>query len=551
MLRWATTYMTGAELFGRSLGEEEIKALLGQMSVFDVLRATGVLSVDLAVHPDGESIERQARLVALVTAERSDLQRRLLRGLAQGRVAIFGQQLYHLARLALLSSDRRPPDGFADGMLMDDFRRVLFGLTDHFYAGVRTEDEIRSLELRLITINRSEDRMLLWSFYYEVLYKIWPAVENAPDVEAAFMDFTGLSIEEFLSLGFALSAGFSRESEGRYVGMISIDGWLDQLKIAEEKAASYLALVAGSPDELREALVEEGKNFGPTVAGSLEIERRPVVRDPGALYVSNFGAFERRATHGIFHILSEGAETEGRDRETYTSPFGAAFQLWVEQSVRRAEVGKDIGIFADVAYGTKKNPRDTPDVVVAYERNVVAIEVVAGAMRIQSLTRGDLTSFAADLEKLVFKKAGQLTRRIDEMREGATAKIGLDVDEKTMVWPMIVMFAPFPHRPTIVKALRQELKKRGLLQGRKTGTLGILDAEELLAIEGFVAETGTSILEVLRGWKASAVTGDMNVKNYLSERLGGPIPHTQHARELFNEATDRVLPLLFRGGDPP
>ena len=83
-------------------------------------------------------------------------------------------------------------------------------------------------------------------------------------------------------------------------------------------------------------------------------------------------------------------------------------------------------------------------------------------------------------------------------------------------------FAPFPHRPTIVAALRQELNKRVLLQGRKMGTLGIVDAEELLAIEGFAAKTGASVLDVVRGWKARAVTGDMHLKNMAVLKIAEP-----------------------------
>jgi hypothetical protein len=550
ILRWAATYMTGSELWGRALTEEEVNQCLGKISVFDLLRAVGALSVDLAVHPQSESPQRQAELVAMATIEQSDLQRKLLAGLAQARIAIFTQQLYHVARLALLFADRRAPDNFENGQLLDEFRSALFGVTDHFYAGVESDGAIRSLELQLAAINRNEDRMLLWSFYYELLYKIWPSIDKAPNVEEAFQRYTKLSIEEYLALGFALSAGFSRDSNGRYPGAISAEQWLSKLIIGDDKIEAYLAATAGTPDELRDGLLQEERNFGPTVVGSLEIEKRPIIRGPDALFVSNFGAFERRGTHGIFHILSEGAQGEGKDRETYTAPFGEAFQGWVEQTIRRTEASKEVEIFADIPYGTKSERRDTPDVVLAYERNVVAIEVVAGAMRIQSLTRGDLTTFAADLEKLIFKKATQLTKRIRDMREGLTDEIGLKVDKETMVWPVIVTFAPFPHRPQIVETLRQELKKRNLLQERRVGTLGIIDAEEVLAIESFVTETDSSVLEVLRGWKSRAQTGDMYLKNYLYEQLGRPLPHTEHARAMFDEATNRIFPLLFNEAPP-
>ena len=69
-----------------------------------------------------------------------------------------------------------------------------------------------------------------------------------------------------------------------------------------------------------------------------------------SLYVVDFAAFERRATHGIFHLLAEGPEAEGKGRELFTTPFGAAFQIWGERCLRRAEGGNDeVRVFADEA----------------------------------------------------------------------------------------------------------------------------------------------------------------------------------------------------------
>jgi hypothetical protein len=303
-------------------------------------------------------------------------------------------------------------------------------------------------------------------------------------------------------------------------------------------------------DELREALIAEEELRGPTTFGALAIEKRPLVREGDVLYVVDFAAFERRATHGIFHLLAEAPEAEGEGRERVTSPFGAAFQIWGERCLRRAEgANGDVRILADETYGPRRRRRDTPDVVLAYERNIKCFELVAGAFRIASLTHGDLDSFAADLERFVYKKAAQLDKRIADIRAGDTAAIGLSGEGIHTIWPVIVTSVPFPVRPTIMESIRKELKKRGLLQQKGTGPISIVGAEELAALEGYISTTGASALDVIRGWKSSARTGDIYLKNYLFERLGKPIPRTDNSDAMFQALMRRNHLLLF-GTEP-
>ena len=103
-----------------------------------------------------------------------------------------------------------------------------------------------------------------------------------------------------------------------------------------------------------------------------------------------------------------------------------------------------------------------PDVVLAYERNIVAMEMVAGAMRIQTLTQGDLETFALDLEKFVYKKATQLTEadrrysRWADREDRPQCRRGRFNDlagDRHLV--------PLPVRPMIMESIRKELKVRG------------------------------------------------------------------------------------------
>jgi hypothetical protein len=556
-LEWSGVHITAEELVGHGPPptEKEVRETLARLSVYDCLRALGSLGVALVADRAGASREGQQKLIDQFTSVRPELHRRLSTALQRGLVIFFRQQLYHLGRLAVLYADDRKPDDFKDGELIGDFLVALFSVPDLFETDFESGDQHRAIlsyELRQTAMNRSEARIHPWSLYFELFDKIWPTVRKAPDADSAFRRYTGVSISDYLAIGFAVSTGFGQSSDGMHIGRFSPAKWFDKAKVEEASWRAYLKTCAGPLAELRRAIEAEEEKAGRTTSLSLAIEKMPLIEDPdGLLYVTDFGAFERKATHGIFHILSEGAEDEGLDRETFTSPFGAAFQVWVEGCFQRTEGNKaEPMIFADVPYGSKKNRRDTSDVVLRYERQIVAVEVVAGAMQIKTSTHGDLDAFESDLKKLVLKKAGQLTRRITDIEEGDTAEIGLDMTLVGRVWPVIAMLAPFPHRAEAMRTARERIKKEDLLRAKTTGPPCIVSAEDVAALEAYLErhESDTA-LSVIVGWKHNRRSGDFSLTNFLWQRAG-KLPPSAHQQQMFKLASEDMVARLFHDGPP-
>jgi hypothetical protein len=557
-LAWVRLHATAAELTdgGVAPTEDEVLQALAQLSVFDCLKVLGGLGAFLVTEHDNYSSDRQQQLVDYYSSDRPELHARLTSLLSRGRVIFFEQQIYHLARLAVLHADERPEDRFDEGRLAGVFLFALFGVSDLFetdFGQGDFHDAFLSFELRQTAMNHSEVRIYQWSFYFELFKRIWLQIEKAPDADEAFSRYSGLSINEYLALGFAISAGFSQDGpDGQPLGRFSPEHWFGRLALSKETLRSFLDQSASSLADLRAAIVEEEKEAGHTTSLSLAIEKRPVIEGPeGMLYVVHFAAFERKATHGIFHILAEGAEGESLDRETYTTPFGAAFQVWAEGCLRRTEGDKtEPAIVADEDYGPKKHRRATPDVVLRYERQVICFEVVAGALQIKTLTHGDLTAFDQDLEKLVFKKAAQLDRRIADIVAGETRSLGLSPDGIGCYWPVIVTSAPFPHRAEAMKAVRNGVRNQGLLTGRNVGTISLISAEDLAVLESHLESLGGSALELIVAWKHHRRTGDFSLTNFLWER-GGPVPPAAHYRQTFEAASKEMFRFLFPDGRLP
>jgi hypothetical protein len=554
-LRHAGFYATSTELgFPTQRTENELAQILSGLSAYDCMGMIGRLSAWYYSTPRATLLQAQAGVADWLASRDTEWRKRLRGALQHGAIVVFPQQLTHLARLVARYADPRPPEEFADQQAQRDFLACLFGVADLFLdadVDLRDADHRLAWALRHTGIGQRRERLTLWSTYYEVFCRVWPesAEYGLPDVDAAFERFTSMSIRKFMAVGMAFSFSFAAAHEGP-VGRawLDIDSYFSQTKLAAEDIRTFLMISGTTLDQLRDDLAWEEEKFGPTTFGALAYERTPLLMDPhGRVYLINLESLERRVTEGILHILAEGAEDEGGTREDYTSPFGKAFQQWTSACFERvnAVFKKPPTLFVDVPYGSKRELKYTPDVVLRYPRTIVAVEIVSGPMQARTLTHGDLSTFEADLIKLVDKKAGQLTKRISEILTGEAAEIGLDADDVGMVWPVIITATSFPMRPEIGPVIRARLKKKGLLQHRKVQPVSIVTAEEIAASEGTMAE-GTSFAELLGEWKHSARTGDHPFKNFLiSRERDQRRPPAEHRRDIFSEASRDLVGLVL------
>ena len=549
-------HVTGADLAGRPTSKEEVLEALGELSAWDCLRLVGRLSASLYLAESQLDRRLQRELIDKVTWPAPDLRQRLHHLLSRGRVPFFQQQLYHLARLAVLHASDREPDDFRNGEDLGKFFLGLFGVTDLFDAELGDKpnrEQVLSWALRQAAINHDEERLTLWSMYYEVFHEIWPSLGGSTDPEDAFQRYTGISILDFLTIGFALGVGLGQETDaGAPRGQIQPAEWFGEGKLEKAKWEAFLAASAGDLQDLREAIKGEQDERGEVPFRSLAMERRPLVSGPdGLCYVLNLPSLEWRSTHGIFHILAEGAVDEGFDRELYTAPFGRAFQIWAEGCIRRAEKaaqGEAAQIFADVPYGPKGQRRDTPDVVVRDERQIAVVEVVAGPLQSKTVTHGDLDAFERDLDKLIFKKAKQLTDRIADIERGDAAEIGLDAEGVGRIWPVIVTAAPFPVWTPVMREIRARLKRAGFLQSKRTGPICVISGEELAAAESEMEQTKIPFVALLAEWKSRPQTGDLWLKNFLVHRAKGReggAPSPRHHKEMWRRASREMFMRLF------
>jgi hypothetical protein len=340
-LSFAQVHWTHEELFGSRMTEQELIGRLGRWAVGDVLEATARLSCMV----EGANItlpERQLQIVGrlgLGDEVRTELEQLFAIAGGPPRALFFPQQTVHLMRLALRHAARRPRDGFDGGRQAGEFLRVIFGVSDLFGSeiGGGSDDAVRGFILRQLGLMSRPVQMYLFTRYYELLVRLWPQVH--PDSQAfepavAFREHTGLTLQEYFSIGFIVYTRFlnhvDHDAEPTDFALLP-DSYFAQTVIEASKWRRFLELLTKRPDELRADLDAEDAQYGPTTYRSHTFDRTPLVEiDHGMIVPTSFAALERAVTEGAFWLLNDAAEARGLPRQEFSGPLGSVFERFVQ-----------------------------------------------------------------------------------------------------------------------------------------------------------------------------------------------------------------------------
>lgn len=546
----ATIYLSGHEVTGERASEPELASRLAKLSAADCLLWIAHLQTSLFKESSpAEGPDLQRRLVSDVLGD-TQIGTATAHRLAEmpSRIVFHEQQLVHLARLVLRHCDRRPRDQFADGALAEHWGRCLLGVNDLLDVHLDTSDERQMLswEIRQCYLNQHEDQLPVCAINHELYGVLWPARSDAisEEVNAAFFRKTKMTITDYFTVGAATIARLAAQ-RGRDANMppgIEPGPFFAQSEIPEPVWRAFFKRAARDLTALADELAGEERQFGATTYGSLTFERYPLAEiEPGLFVPVSMRSLQRRVFHGIFHILRDAAASDRHDRFRYTTKLGPVFQESVENTLRRGvSFSPDRPqIVRDITYGPRRKRRRSTDVILAYERNPVFVEVTSGAPNAATVTRGDLASFADDMTHRVVKKARQLDTNIRAFLSGELQLPGAPPSIVAHAWPVILTLHTFPCRERIAAAVESQLRQKGYLQDPRIGALAIVSAEELFFCEGFM-EQGRTFLALIRGWK-SGPHRDLPFKNYLIEEGGGRAPSSRHFHDRFDQFHDAAI----------
>jgi hypothetical protein len=541
---------------GEAVDEQWIVDRLERMSAYDCLDFLGRLSCMVDAAPIAD-IRQQVRImerlqwseVAIKTVEAA------LDAATYPRALFFPQQVVHLSRMVVLHADPRPPDGFVGGNLNKEFLDCVLGVTELLGEGeadLELEDNQVSWILRQTAINDRPDSVALWTRYYDIFARIWHEVPTAQmfEADAAFTRYTGLSIQRWLAVGFALYIQFL--NYGRFQSDdfgIDAPQYFAKSAIQPAEWHSLLANSASTLDEIRAAIVAETDKFGPAIYRCQAFEQRPLLRFPGdgeLVIPIAADSYERHITEGIFWILSDGAMSEELPREHFTSAFGHVFEEWVQRTFERAlpAVGTP-RVHRAKPYKGAHGTVDSTDVVLDYEPDAVFVEIVAKRPRSATLTRGDIAAFKADLEAGVLKKAKQLDRNVHDFRDGRLVLGDMNQSRITRIFPVILSVEGFPSMPPMSQIVCREIAQRGWLHDLPP--VALLSGEDLAAIEALM-EQGVTFVELLRRWRLAPEYAALPFGNFfdMSDDLKSkPTRRSEHQDVCWLELTAQIQGDLF------
>ncbi len=358
--------------------------------------------------------------------------------------------------------------------------------------------------------NRTEDPFALlarthamWNLYG---LGIQEPLRESPNTLLA--EATGLTSTEWLAFGFGLYAHRLGNPPG---GPMWIPG--NYFQSADEGTAqSFFSTIAGTPEEFAEAFIGADANWG-----LLPFEERPVVEVDGDFLVIDATLLIDRCTAGLFwYVHDNEARLDSKMRDAWTRAFAEMFETYVRSIAERLAPPLLGGgsTFYNEEDLSKLEGGKTADAGIDFGAEFVVFEIVGGRLTTRTRIGGDPVGLKADTEKLVYKKARQLSDTIDALLRSEVPLTGQEAPEHRRYYPVVVNLGTYPVNPMIASVIEEEVAVEGLFADVRVAPLSILDVGELEMVEGLSKSGGATLASILDQWRSSDL-GRVSLRNYL------------------------------------
>ena len=375
------------------------------------------------------------------------------------------------------------------------------------------------------------------------------------DPAALLETITGLEVEDFVALGFALYAHRAAWVPGQPMRLMDDFG----CDMEPAKKTAFLEIVARTPEALKEALqVSPPRSDWDLLA----LMTTPVLHYPGiapgelgGLLVIDLEFLIDRVTAGLYWLVHDRlkAEEGEQSRRAWTQAWGAMVEAMVEEELRPhapAMLGAGSTFFTEEDLGRAYPGRKTADVVIDGGSALVALEIVSGRPSTNTVLNGSPNALRADLERIVFKKVRQLDDSVKCLLENPDALLG-SVESSRPIQPVVVAAGGFAMSPVTAGAINEYCREHDLLSHPRVRSLAVITIDEIEMLEGLRESRSIALPEVLHEWKNSSLA-DVSLRNFLLVHFGNGMliyrPARMHPR--FDRFTDDIVLRLRIRDDP-
>lgn len=353
-------------------------------------------------------------------------------------------------------------------------------------------------------------------------------VFSAHDVESLLVRETGVNTKEWFLVGFAAAGhllhecGISAQQDYRPLGIE-----LDQSKTVFEKLSQPL-------DELRAKVTEAARYDDTWMYTWNPLEAKPLVAldstHPERCHCPIPYYVLKRVSQGLFYEI---AQAEG-----FNNPFGASFQAYLGEVLRKTFPSSQFTIYEERQYKVGRDRKDGVDWILTDEQANLFVECKAKRMAVGAKSAVDPAIIGQQVDYLA-KAVVQLYKNIADAMAGHTHWLRND----RPIFPLVVTLEDWYLLATsadlLALGVRTKMAEANLdLAWLDTMPYTVASCEEFEDVSPTIAEVG---IHAFFSLKHSGEQQRWMIQLFAKEHFNEVYRRTVH-RDLFKEEWDRILP---------
>jgi hypothetical protein len=532
---------------------DKIKALATGLRSESVIYLCSMLQLFMhSVRGPADDARRQQQIAFVHELFPDDLANEVVRRLQKGEA----DYVFHEEQLLLATalSIRYGQTGTRSAWDKQVGAEFLLRVTDSLGMPLDTQDDILGLVIRRLGAFTNEQERYLLPRYFDLMVTRARAKFGSPSpADLAFTSATGLSIEEYLALGFAYVGFFSgirTVADLAQTGFDTIVGSLEAKMAKAPEARAVRDLMTAETTYYAAALPALARLDELPMASFAPFYDKPFVRvsNGSALPISLALAFQRLSM-GIYWTIFEEVRRTQSGVVDINSLLGGLFQDYMTDALRGAYLRHTSGTFvAEKDIEGSGGQISCPDGVVAEGRAWISVEMTITSLTVKTLLNADAAAFRRELREDKFsKKFAQPVTGIQNIVSGKLTHPALTTNQVTDIFPVLLMLHPFPQFlntwPEIDAVYTQPRKIHGPGGTIRIHRLQMLTAEEFEMLEQGVRH-GAKLSDALLYKETRDLTRMMSMKNaILTSGIARENPN-ERMKDLLDGMADALKPIL-------
>jgi len=363
-----------------------------------------------------------------------------------------------------------------------------------------------------------------------LIYLFSKTGKSSLDVDSAISRHFGISIQEFLTLGFACTSAslvhsaFSRS----FIENTTIRAMKGT--VVPEKIDMFLKRTAADYDTFRDMCMQEIKEyprsgtyrFNPLFDRPIILRKDRKICIPVPLLVFN------AITKGLYYDLLDIFHIEGEKGNEFAEWFGHAFEYY-GGLLLKSTFGKP-KVFPEPVYG--KERKRGPDWTVIQGNTAIVLEFRSGRLNKKTKVYGDYTDIVEQLKRNVIDPLVRLPGKIYDIKSGCT---DIPLKQDMEIYPYIVTYEPLYPNEMIREVIDKELAQKGIT-GYDYELMSIEDLEQLLSWAQY-----ESPFDFLRSKRESIEWKTKSIREVIGIKM-----REKEIKNLRNSLLDKVFNKFWR-----